>query len=58
MERLMERDGVSHSRAKDRIKAQSLPENAKKKANFVIRTDSSLKETEQEARRVIKEILN
>lgn len=58
VERLTERDGVSRSRAKDRIKAQSLPENASEEADFVIRPDSGVEETRKEARRVIKEILN
>jgi dephospho-CoA kinase len=58
VERLIERDGVSRSRAQDRIKAQSLPENASEKADFVIRSDSGVEETKKEARMVIKEILN
>jgi len=58
VKRLVERDNLSRSRAEDRIKTQSLPESAAEKADYVIRTDSSLEETKKKAIRVIGEILN
>ncbi len=58
VERLMDRDGLTRSRAEERISTQSLPERAPEMADYLIKTDSSLEETKKEARRVIKEILN
>lgn len=58
VKRLVERDNLSRSRARERIKTQSLPEDADQKADFVIRTDSSMRETRKASKRVIKEILN
>lgn len=56
--RLVKRDGLSRSRAEERIRTQSLPEDADQKADFVIKTDSSIRETRRAAKRVIKKILN
>ncbi len=58
LKRLLERDGVSVEVAKKRIELQHLPENARKKSDYVINTEGTLEETRQQARSLLTELLN
>ncbi len=58
VKRLVERDGISQSRAERRVELQALPEDARKKAEHVLETDCTREETKRKAVELLSEILN
>ena len=57
MQRLMQRDNISEEEAKLKISNQMDIENKKELADFVINNSSSLKDLQNEVKRIIEEIL-
>lgn len=58
LRRLMERDGLSEKEAKKRIELQKPPKIAREKSDFVISSDGTVEETRNQARILIKDLLN
>jgi dephospho-CoA kinase len=56
IERLMERDGISREAAADRLKAQLPIDEKVGYADFVIRNDGSLEETQKQVESVWEEL--
>lgn len=56
LQRLMKRNSLSEEEAKQRINAQLSSLEKEKHADFIIRTDNSLEETEKEVLEVLKKI--
>lgn len=57
VDRLKKRDCLSAETARERVKLQKLPEDARKQSDHVLETEGSLEETRQLARELIEKLL-